>query len=115
MVTPTPNTLSPAIALTISVYFPRDLPLISPIPQDTRANGLTIALSYYNHKSMRLSQAFDKDIQKEIGYGFVLHVLISFTHHIIVAKIAPHGIVPQHTINEQVEIINKEQVTHDQY
>ena len=67
-----------------------------------------------NHKSTDNSSAFTTNMQTEIKHGWSLPLPPPFARELAAVKIAPHGIVLQHIINELGEIIDKERVAHDQ-
>ena len=87
---------------------------LHPIEEQLRQEDLDAAISYGNHKSTTDSTAFITNMESEIKKGWALPLPPPFARELPGAEVAPHGIVPQHTINELGEIINKERVTHDQ-
>ena len=91
-----------------------DYPL-RPISEQDRKRDVRAALKYGNHRSINEKKVqFASNMTSEIKQGWSLPLPPHFALHLPQAEVAPHGIVSQHTITNNGEIVDKDRVTHDQ-
>ena len=89
--------------------------ILSHLDDDERAQDVTDALSFGNHKNATDNPVLLKQLlEQDVKYGFSLPLPLSKLTRIPGILVAPMNIMKQNTINEHGEIVPKDRLTHDQ-
>ena len=88
---------------------------LSELEEEKRKSDLEQALSFGNHKGAEADPEKLKSlIEKDVTYRYSLPLPLEKITNVPEICMAPMNIAPQHTIDEQGNIVSKDRLTHDQ-